>query len=79
MTNMSVLDSFIRRTNDGTKMRAALANTFTIIRMCQWDVWENRMDWRSMLKNAVKENHQISYLASDPALYAAHQRLLNNC
>jgi len=56
-------------------MKCALKNGYTIIRICQEDIWENKIDWKYELTNMIKKYKipKIIYIAKDTNLYNNHK------
>lgn len=64
---------------DVFKMKKALKNGYTVIRILQEDIFHNRNDWKNNLKQHLKlhENPTISYLC-DNNEYDDHKHLMQN-
>lgn len=65
-----------RRLVDVYKMKLAVDNGITVIRILQEDVYNNRIDWKTILLNAIKEysRSQIIYLTNTD-IYKDHIKL----
>lgn len=61
--------------NDIYKMKCALENGYSIIRICQEDVWNNKIDWKTELTNAIRkyDTPKSIYIAKDSELYDYHK------
>ena len=67
-----------QRTNDCFKMYRAIRNGYSIIRICQEDIWKNTFGWKKQLQKTItkadsSENLEIYYLSKDKSLYDKHK------
>lgn len=70
-----------QRKQDVLKMKRALAQGYSVIRISQEDVWNNRFDWKSLLAETIAQVKRsteptVYYLSTDPHLYDAHRALM---
>jgi hypothetical protein len=58
------------------KMKQALDNNHYIIRICQDDVWNSKINWKILLLACINKypKEQIEYIAKDTNLYNNHQK-----
>lgn len=67
--------------NDFQKMITAKENGYSVIRIFQEDVYNNKMDWKTFLKNNIQryETRTFIYLSSDIDIYNpirnAHEKI----
>ena len=64
----------LTRTTDVYKMKLAVENGITVLRILQEDVYYDRIDWQTILLDAIKvyDTPQIIYL-SDESIYEDHR------
>lgn len=60
------------------KMRVALEQGYSVIRISQVDIYNNTIDWEEMLKNIIKKYEQpiCLYISKNQELYHNHKLLL---
>ena len=69
----------VRRTNDCFKMDLAIKNRYSIIRICQKDVWKNTFKWKKRLRTTFdkvdeSKKPEIYYLSKRKNLYDNHKK-----
>lgn len=58
-------------------MKLALEHGYSIIRICQEDVFNNTIDWKELLKEAIKDNIcNVQYISKNTELYDNHKSLI---
>lgn len=64
---------------DVYKMKHAIKNNITIIRICQEDIWYDKYDWKSDIKQYIKkyDNSKVIYLSKNKNLYDYHKYLMS--
>jgi hypothetical protein len=63
--------------NDIFKMKAALAKNMRVVRICQADVWDDVIDWKPLLLDAVNSATFVSFIANNSTLYDSHRSNLD--
>jgi hypothetical protein len=55
-------------------MKQAIINHLYIIRICQEDIWNNKIDWKILLLESINKypKEQIEYISKDNKLYNNH-------
>ena len=72
-----------RQKVDAWKMRQALQRGFSVVRLAQEDAVDDKIDWRSQLRNIIsvmqtrRLKPAIWYLAKSAELYNAHKKLMS--
>ena len=68
----------ITQQRDVYKMKRALKNNYSIIRISQEDIWYDRYDWQKEITQCIKkyDTPQIIYLSKNKDLYNEHKQLL---
>ena len=51
------------------KMKCALENGYRIIRIFQEDIFNNVIDWKTLLENAINNDEKVVFISKDPSLY----------
>jgi hypothetical protein len=77
-TNRLMGDSDVIMNNDVYKMKAALIHGYTIIRILQEDIYEDKYDWKSELVDAINTSYETPtciFLCKNNE-YIKHQTLL---
>lgn len=66
------------RHRDIYKTILSLKNNISIIRICQDDIYQNKIDWKIELKNHIKQYNipSINYISKNKKLYDKHKLLL---
>jgi very-short-patch-repair endonuclease len=69
----------ITQKRDIYKMKQALKNNKTVIRISQEDIWYDRYNWKEDITQYIKKQTkpQIIYLSKNKNLYNDHKQLLN--
>jgi len=64
----------LQQNKDKFKMKCALENGYTIIRLVQEEVFGNKIDWKSRLQQAIKiyDKPQIVFISDIPNIYDNH-------
>ena len=69
--------SLVEKTQDRDKYKMAIARThnYSIIRVCQMDVWEDAYDWQTDLLRAIKlcGNSKIMFCSKNRELYSPYK------
>jgi very-short-patch-repair endonuclease len=62
------------------KMKQALLNGYSILRISQEDIWRDRFDWKTACKEHIKlhPTPSVFYLAKDLHLYDKHKKKMEN-
>jgi very-short-patch-repair endonuclease/peptidyl-tRNA hydrolase len=61
---------------DVYKMNIALQNSYFIIRVCQHDVFNNTIDWKQLLKEAIEDiTYNVHYISQNIEIYDNHNLL----
>lgn len=65
---------------DRLKEKLALENGVRIIRLLQWEIWEDKIDWKSEIEKALKAEFkpEIVYLAKNIQVYSSSESLSND-
>lgn len=63
---------------DVYKMKHAIKNNITVIRICQEDIWYDKYNWKSDIKQHIKkyDNPTVIYLSRNKNLYDYHKYLM---
>jgi len=70
----------VNRYTDVYKMKCALENGISVIRILQEDVYYNRYDWKTALKKELykRDTPEVVYLDNGDNIYYQHKRDMNN-
>lgn len=65
---------------DNYKAKCAIENGYSLIRISQEDVRNNKIDWKTLLTESIKEYQSptIIYISKDKELYSLHKDLFEN-
>lgn len=68
----------ITQERDIIKMKFALENGYSIIRLYQPDVWNNKIDWKQVIQNhnKIHDSPSVFYYSTKPGLYDKHKELM---
>jgi very-short-patch-repair endonuclease len=56
------------------KMKCALENNYKVIRIFQEDIFNNTIDWKTLIKSAVENNDEnVIYISKDAELYSNYK------
>jgi hypothetical protein len=69
------------RTRDVYKQYLAYKNNIKVIRICQTDIIENKLDWITILQKEIhnKTSDNVIYISTYPSLYNSHKKLYTDC
>jgi very-short-patch-repair endonuclease len=64
---------------DVLKMKQAMKNKISVIRLLQYEIWYDKIDWKSLLADNIKlyQVPQIIILANDKGIYDEHLTKFN--
>jgi len=64
----------LQQNNDKFKMKCALQNGYTVIRLVQEEVFDNKIDWKYRLHQAIKlyDKPQVIFISNIPNIYDNH-------
>lgn len=56
------------------KMKNAIKNNYRIIRIYQYDIFYNKIDWKNKLLEAINSDEEISYISLNKNMYINYQK-----